>query len=55
MRDHVLASNQSLPALATKLRAVAKQLYPDERFVQFEHLPLPNERAAAAAATSGRT
>jgi hypothetical protein len=51
MRDHVLASNQSLPDLATKLRAVAKELYPDERFVQFDTFPLPNERAAAAAAS----
>jgi hypothetical protein len=52
LKDHLHASNDSLPALATKLRAIAKQLYPDERFVSFQTIALPNERAAAAAAAS---
>jgi hypothetical protein len=43
MREHVWESNESLPALAAKLRGIAKELYPDEKFVLFQNTPLPND------------
>lgn len=45
MREHVDKSNESIPALALRLRATAKELFPHEKFVQFGLVPLKNERA----------
>jgi hypothetical protein len=36
MKEHLVASNTSLPQAAAALRAVAKRLYPNEKFVQFD-------------------
>jgi hypothetical protein len=47
VREQIDASNESVPAMAKKLRAVAKELFPDERFVEFTTVALPNEAMSA--------
>lgn len=49
IREHMEGSNESIPAAFEKLRKVAKELYPDEKFVKFDLLPLANEKAEQAA------
>lgn len=49
MRSHIEASNVSLPELQGKLRTVAKEIYPNEKFVRFNPVPLANEMAEQAA------
>lgn len=43
MASHIRSSNESLPALFENLRKISKQLYPAEKFVEFDLLPLGDE------------
>lgn len=49
MREHIEGSNVSLPGLQEKLRETAKELYPGEKFVRFDTVPLANEKAEVVA------
>lgn len=43
MTHHIQGSNESLPVLQSKLRALAKELFPDEKFVKFDLLEVPSQ------------
>jgi hypothetical protein len=49
IREHIDGSNESIPIAFEKLRKIAKELFPDEKFVSFEIVPLPYELAEAEA------
>ena len=49
MREQIDGSNVSIPSLQDRLREAAKELYPGEKFVRFDTVPLANEEAEQAA------
>lgn len=41
--EHLNGSNESLPEMIANVRKVAKRLFPNDKFVSFEAVPLPSE------------
>ncbi|RNF85258.1 hypothetical protein EER27_05690 [Lysobacter psychrotolerans] len=55
IREHIEGSNESIPVAVEKLRKVAKELFPDEKFLMFEKVLLPHEIAEEAAKAKAAT